>query len=100
MRLPTRVLQREKFGFLVWKGGSSWGLGAGEPTAALRPPPALLAWPPVLCLDVESGGPCPAALLKVRRWGGSSWRCEEQLSEGTAAVGSYPQQMETYHTLC
>lgn len=25
---------------------------------------------------------------------------EEQLAEGTAAVGLYPQQMETYHTLC
>lgn len=43
-------------------------------------------------------GPCsPPGGQEV---GGILWRCEEQLSEGTAAVGSYPQQMETYHTLC
>lgn len=39
-------------------------------------------------------------------WDGSSMRAwlslerEEELSEGIAAVGSYPQQMETYHRLC
>lgn len=47
-----------------------------------------------------------AAVMEAREsWDGSSmgaWLLlerEEELGEGTAAIGSYPQQMETYHTL-
>lgn len=88
-------------------------LGAGGPAAALAVGsclPSILSQPHQLgrrCHAQMRGledlvlGQGHAAVLQARIHGlDPPGEHEEQLAEGTAAIGLYPQQMETYHTLC
>jgi len=80
-------------------GGSAaaWTAGTCQPSVLSQ-----MSGPVGLILGCEH-----AAVMEMRHlWDGSSMRAwlsverEEELGRGTAAVSSYPQQMETYHTLC
>lgn len=116
---PARFLQGEKYQFLVWRAASRcWKqedlrLPTQRAPASPQSSPSPAGVAVSRCRSQMPGlvglilGWDHAALMEVRdSWARSSTRAwfslerEEELGKGTAAIGSYPQQMETYHTLC